>query len=87
MLIDAVFDNGQIKFLQPVQFAHQYFPVQVDIPVEEIITEEISSKENQSDTMQAFERLLGLLYSTLESTSTDKPDKELWHERMLEKHG
>ena len=87
MLIDAVFDNGQIKFLQPVQFAHPYFRVRVDIPVEEIITEKISSNENQSDTMQAFERLLAFIYSPLESTGTDKSDKELWHERMLEKHG
>lgn len=87
MLIDAVFDNGQIKFLQPLQFSHKYFRVQVDIPAEEIISKEMFNDENKSDTMQAFEYLLGSLYGTIEDTASDKSDKELWRERMLEKHG
>jgi hypothetical protein len=82
MLIDAEFNNGQIKFLQPLQFAHQYFRIKVDVPAEEILTE-----ENQSDSMNQFEQLLDSLYSSIENTGTDKSDKELWRERMLEKHG
>ena len=82
MLIDAEFNNGQIKFLQPLQFAHQYFRIKVDVPVEEILTE-----ADQSDSMNQFEQLLDSLYSSIENTGTDKSDKELWRERMLEKHG
>jgi hypothetical protein len=47
MLVDAVFDNGKIKLLQPLQFAHGYFRIQVNIPDEEIVTGEIQSKESQ----------------------------------------
>jgi hypothetical protein len=84
MLIDAVFDNGQIKFLQPLQFAHKYFRVQVNIPAEEIIAKGTTNNENQSDTMQTFEYLLGLLYSTIKDTTSDKSDKKLWYERRGE---
>lgn len=42
--------------------------------------------ENSVD-VQTLNHLLDALYSTVKYTASDKSDKELWHERMLEKHG
>ncbi|MDP3331248.1 MAG: hypothetical protein Q8Q40_11740 [Methylococcaceae bacterium] len=42
--------------------------------------------ENSVD-VQTLDRLLDTLYGTVKYTASDKSDKELWHERMIEKHG
>lgn len=36
---------------------------------------------------QTLDRLLDALYCAVEYTASDKSDEEIWHERMLEKHG
>jgi len=41
--------------------------------------------ENSVD-VQTLDRLLDELYGTARCTVSDKSDKELWHEKMIEKH-
>lgn len=42
MLIEAVVENGQVQFLQPVTFVHDFFSVKVDIPDKEIVLRDSS---------------------------------------------
>lgn len=37
MQIDAIYDNGRLKFARPVRFARNRFRVRVEIPEQEII--------------------------------------------------
>lgn len=46
-----------------------------------------ASLPNNSVDVETLDRLLDTLYGTVKYTSADKSDKELWHERMIEKHG
>ena len=81
MLVDAVFDNGQIKFLQPMQFAHKRFHVQIDIPVEEIVVEETSN-----DDVAEFKRLTDTLFGSDYCYVQEKSDKEILAEVLSEKY-
>lgn len=49
MLIDAVLEHGQIKFLPPVQFAQDLIRVKVDIPDEALIDEAKGEKTSSTD--------------------------------------
>lgn len=40
MLIEAVIEKGQVRFLQPVRFVHDYFSVKVDVPDREVVLQE-----------------------------------------------
>ncbi len=46
-----------------------------------------SSQPDNSVDIQTLDRLLEALYGAVKYTASDKSDKELWHERMIEKHG
>lgn len=46
-----------------------------------------SSQPDNSADIQTLDRLLDALYGAVKYTASDKSDKELWHERMNEKHG
>lgn len=49
MLIEVVVENGQVRFLQPVTFVHDYFSVKVDIPDKEVVLQGGSVEEPMSD--------------------------------------
>ena len=46
-----------------------------------------SSQPDNSADIQTLDSLLDALYGAVKYTASDKSDKELWHERMIEKHG
>jgi len=39
MLIEAVVEKGQVRFLHPVKFLHDYFSVKIEIPDQEFAAE------------------------------------------------
>jgi hypothetical protein len=45
------------------------------------------SQPDNSVAIQTLDLLLDALYGAVKYTASDKSDKELWHERMIEKHG
>lgn len=47
MKIEAIYDNGKLKFLSPLKFAHHRFTVKVDVPDSEVLM--------QSDTASHIE--------------------------------
>jgi hypothetical protein len=71
------------------------------IPGDEVVKNQLTSPETlpiisntpttllpeNSVDVQTLDRLLDALYGTVKYTASDKSDKELWHERMIEKHG
>ena len=46
-----------------------------------------SSQPDNSADIQTLDSLLDALYGAVKYTASDKSDKELWHEKMIEKHG
>lgn len=77
MLIDAVVEKGQVRLLQPFQFAHDYFLVKVDIPEEEIVSV-VSVDEDESPvascSKQTSSVLLRKIWATRAQPIIETPD-------------
>jgi len=94
MLIEAVVEKGQVRFLQPVKFAHDYFSVKVDIPDREIVLQDSSIEMPMiDDTVSdypteyvAFKTLHEAVFGKEYKYESEKTDNELMQEHWIKKH-
>ena len=91
MLIEAVIEKGQVRFLQPVQFAHDYFAVKVDIPEDEIVSrnQEILQQiktVSPSEEIAEFKRLANDLFGGEYRYIQEKSDQEILGDVLSEKY-
>lgn len=97
MLIEAVVEKGQVRFLQPVTFAHDYFSVKVDIPdkevvlqggsVEEPISEDAGCAESEYPAEYlAFKKLQEAVFGKEYQYEPEKTDKEIMQEHWMKKY-
>lgn len=94
MLIEAVIEKGQVRFLQPVKFAHDYFSVKVDIPDREIVLQDSSIEmpiieDTVSDYPTeyiAFTTLHEAVFGKEYKYEQEKTDNEFMQEHWIKKH-
>ena len=94
MLLDAIFDKGEIKLVKPIQFAHERFAVQVQIPDDEIANpprgEPAAAAISGTDwngTAAEFKQLLEAAFDQNYRYIADKPDREILTDVLIERHG
>lgn len=97
MLIEAVIEKGQVRFLQPVKFAHDYFLVKVDIPDREVVFQnssiEVPMIEDSVSVVSeypaeyvAFKKLQEAVFGKEYKYVSEKTDNELMQEHWIKKH-
>lgn len=74
MQLEALYDNGSLKFLQPVSFLRQRFTVKVEIPEQEIAPN--SNIDHASDLSESAQAWLKQLDSITQRILT-MPEDEL----------
>ncbi len=98
MLIDAVVEKGQVRFLQPVKFAHDHFSVKVDIPDREVVLQDdsiqvamiedttLSVVSKYPAEYLAFKALQDSVFGKEYKYLPEKTDKEIMQEHWTEKY-
>ncbi len=91
MLIEAVIENGQVRWLKPVQFVHNFFSVKVDIPDNEIrstykVVTQKSPIEQQNADVAEFKELCNALFGNGYRYIPEKSDQEILTEVLYEKY-
>lgn len=91
MLMDAVVEKGQVRFLHPVKFLHDYFPIKIDVPDQEVLVETTASHldiEAQSMPTEYlnFKSLQDAVFGKQYEFEPEKTDKEVMQEHWTEKH-
>lgn len=97
MLIEAVVEKGQVRFLQPVTFVHDYFSVKVDIPDKEVVLQDGSVGEPMSKDAGcaeseypaeylAFKKLQEAVFGKEYKYAPEKNDCEILVEALCEKY-
>jgi hypothetical protein len=96
MLIEAVYDKGQIRFLRAVELAHDRFKIKVDIPDSEILSQtslaqaaetETASTEQPPAEYLAFMRLQQEAFGKDYVHVPEETDQDIMHEQWMKKHG
>ena len=86
MLIEAVIENGQVKWLKPVQFVHDSFAVKVVIPDDEMaFSDQPSSLQNEE--MAEFKRLSHALFGDGYRYMPEQSDQEILGDILSDKYG
>jgi hypothetical protein len=88
MLIEAVIDKGQVRFLQPIQFVHDYFLVKIEIPESEIAAKQVVLIEAaaQADEVSELKKLTSTLFGNGYRYVPEKTDKEILIEELTKKY-
>lgn len=91
MLIEAVFERGQVRFLQPVEFLHDCFSVKIDVPDQEIMSD--VPDKHLSDITQsmpaeylAFKALQAAAFGAQSSSEMEKTDREIMQDHWVSKY-
>jgi hypothetical protein len=83
-----VIDKGQVRFLQPIQFVHDYFLVKIEIPESEIAAKQVVLIEAaaQADEVSEFKKLTSTLFGNGYRYVPEKTDKEILIEELTKKY-
>ena len=68
MLIEAIYDHGRVRFLQPIRLRHEQFKLTIELPDAEVVTIAEPAKADLNS-------------SALDLLLKDYPD-DLWLQRM-----
>jgi len=91
MLIEAVVEKGQVRFLHPVKFLHDYFSVKIEIPDQEFAAE-VPNKRNHVEAeilppeYLAFKALQVAAFGSQYHYEAEKTDREIMQEHWVSKH-
>ena len=91
MLMDAVVEKGQVRFLHPVKFLHDYFPIKIDVPDQEVLVETTTSclgieAQSMPSEYLNFMALQEAVFGKQYQYAPEKTDKEVMQEHWTEKH-
>lgn len=98
MQVEVIYENGHLRFNQPLKFKHQYVKITVDVPDEEIayptdttittydLTNKLEEAADKSPMLNKIREILGHYYKPRPS-ATVAEDKEVYAQALLEKHG
>lgn len=91
MLIEAVIEKGQLRFLHPVKFVHDKFLVKVDVPEAEIASSKHDSEQHSevaspSKEVAEFQGLTCALFGEGYRYVAEKSDQEILSEVLGEKY-
>jgi hypothetical protein len=94
VLIDAEFDEGQIRLLRPMRFTNEYFKVQEDVPNKD--KKIVPDGENRavailtdgpsSEVVSKFKRLTNAVFGEGYCYVLDKPDREILAEVLSDQY-
>lgn len=97
MLYEAVVEKGQVRFLQPVTFVHDYFTVKIDVPDREVLPQDkffevpvIDAVGNVAGEYPAeylaFKKLQEAAFGKEYKYKPEKTDKEIMQEHWMKKY-
>ena len=91
MLMEAVIENGQLSFLQPVKFVHDKFLVKVVIPEAEIESnkhdcQSCPESELPNKELAEFKHLTNVLFGADYRYIAEKSDQEILSEVLSDKY-
>ena len=84
MRLEAIYDNGQLKFLSPVTFTHKRFRVTVEISeqaIKKLPAPEINYESLDNDAKELLARLDAIRNAPLPSDADQPPLSEKQMER------
>jgi predicted DNA-binding antitoxin AbrB/MazE fold protein len=97
MQVEATYDNGHLRFNQPIKFKHQPVKVTVNVPDEEVsnpietkttdeMTKKLEEAADKSPLLNDIRKILGTYFKPRPSASVAE-DKEVYMHALLEKYG
>ena len=99
MLVEATYNQGQIKFTKPMQFTNQVFKIKIDIPDREllaipaqdtktILNQKTISSDNKYAMLTQFDEILAPYKPQLikKSALTSADYKAMWQDHLEEKY-
>ncbi len=61
MQLEAIYKNGQLEFIRPVQFKHDHVRIVVEVPDEEVVTQQGEENQIPDELKQQANELLDKL--------------------------
>lgn len=85
MRLEAIYDNGRLRFLSPVRFARARFRVEVEVPEQELL--EPIAPETAPDELDDYARdLLAQLDAIRDAPLPPDADLPPLSEKQIERH-
>ncbi|MGZ8256383.1 MAG: hypothetical protein ACXWTX_01295 [Gallionella sp.] len=91
MLIEAVIEKGQVRFLQPVKFTHDYFSLKIEIPDQELV-EQLPNNGGSVETATlpaeylAFQALQAAAFGVGYQYKAEQTDREIMQAHWVGKY-
>lgn len=90
MLVDALYENGRVLLAHSYHFAHNRFPIKVDLPDSEVVDDDLTAIVNDDRTYSGeaaeFRALTDALFCDAYQYVPDKSDHDILVEELANKY-